>query len=162
MPRLFLATAIAWFVGAPATVARDAASDAPCATVRACQAELVRAHQAVAWQRSVRVKLERRLRARIARVRRPSVYEAAVIAGHVYGVDAGDMLAVARCETGGTFDPYTYNRSSGATGAWQFLRSTWNTTPWRLWPRTDPYVQALATAAIVRHDGGWHQWVCQP
>jgi len=89
------------------------------------------------------------------------VIEAAQLAARAFGVDAGAMIRVAACETGGTFDPYSVNASSGAAGPWQFLRSTWRATPFARWSPFDPFAAALATAQIVRADGGFRQWSCR-
>jgi hypothetical protein len=113
---------------------------------------------ALRWQRHARHALARHLR----RLHQPLVVEAAELAARAFGLDAGSMIAVAACETGGTFDPYSRNASSGALGAWQFLPSTWRSTPFASWSPTNPFAAALATAQIVRADGGWSQWVCRP
>jgi hypothetical protein len=157
MPRLLLAAIAGWWLAAPGVVA-DAPTRA-CQTVSACRAEVVGLQQAVRWQRAVRLRAEARLHGRMRRVHRPTVAQAAEIASHLYGVSSQDMLRVADCETGGTFDPHAVNRSSGATGAWQFLASTWEHTRWAAWPRTDPMAEALATAEIVSREG-WRQWSC--
>lgn len=79
-----------------------------------------------------------------------------------YGVPRGEMIAVAYCETGGDFNPRALNRSSGAAGLFQFLRSTWARTPYRALDRFDAYANALAAAWLVRRDGGWREWSCRP
>lgn len=127
----------------------------PCATVGACRAELAHARKAVAWQRAAR----RRLQAHLKAVHRPTIVEAAELAAQALHVDAGEMVSVASCES--HLDPYAVNRSSGASGAWQFLRSTWSHTPFARWSPFNPYAQALAVAGIVRVEG-WRQWTCRP
>jgi soluble lytic murein transglycosylase-like protein len=72
------------------------------------------------------------------------------------------MIRVARCETGGDFNPRSYNRSSGASGLFQFLPSTWQRTPFRMLDVFDAYSNALAAAWLVRQDGGWREWSCRP
>jgi hypothetical protein len=131
---------------------------APCPSVPACRSELAHARRAIAWQRHARRSLARHLRA----VHRPIVVEAAELAARAFGIDAGAMIRVASCETGGTFDPYARNPSSGALGPWQFLPSTWRSTPFARWSPTNPFASALAAAQVVWADGGWSQWSCKP
>jgi hypothetical protein len=159
MPRLLIAAIAGWWLATPGMTADP--PQHPCQTVTACRAEISTLRQAVRWQRSTRLRATAHLRRHLRRMHRPTVAEAANIASKVYGVSMQDMLRVADCETGGTFDPRSYNRSSGATGAWQFLASTWQHTRWAAWPRTDPLPEALATAEIVSREG-WRQWTCQP
>lgn len=124
----------------------------------ACQA-------ALAWSRERRrhdARQIHRLRAHLARVHAPTVREAALLAGHALHIDGEALYRVAACETGQTFDPYAYNASSGASGPWQFLASTWSHTPFAAWPRTNPFAAALAAAQIVSADGGYTQWSCKP
>ena len=66
-------------------------------------------------------------------------------------------LRVARCESG--YNPRAYNPSSGASGLFQFLPSTWYShfPGWNIW---DPYAQARA--ARIFYDNGWQsQWTCK-
>jgi hypothetical protein len=66
-------------------------------------------------------------------------------------------LRVARCESG--YNPRAYNPSSGASGLFQFLPSTWYShfPSWNIW---DPYAQARA--ARIFYDNGWQsQWTCR-
>jgi hypothetical protein len=66
-------------------------------------------------------------------------------------------LRVARCESG--YNPRAYNPSSGASGLFQFLPSTWYShfPGWNIW---DPYAQARA--ARIFYDHGWQsQWTCR-
>lgn len=119
--------------------------------------------RALRWQREQRARDAQRQ----WRLARPTLAEAASIAGRVYGVDPAAMLRVSQCEIRGHYHPTLRyvsdaNPRSGATGPWQFLSSTWSHTPWASWPRSDVYVQALATAQIVAHDGSWRQWDCKP
>jgi len=73
-----------------------------------------------------------------------------------YRQPVADMLRVARCESG--LDPY--NSYAGHFGLFQFLRSTWATTPYRgRWIFSARY-QALAAAwawSVRRRS----EWACQ-
>jgi hypothetical protein len=65
----------------------------------------------------------------------------------------------AHCETGGTFSPYVVNRSSNASGLFQFLPSTWMTTPYRRhWIFSARY-NALA-AGWMHRVGRGNEWAC--
>lgn len=105
-------------------------------------------------------------RARLRALRRellssPSVAEAIDLAAATYG---GWMRVTlwrkARCETGGTFDPRSLNPSSSASGLFQFLPSTWRTTPYARFDVLSPYANALAAGWMHRH-GRAGEWVCQ-
>jgi len=66
------------------------------------------------------------------------------------------------CETGGTWSLNSYNSSSGATGSFQYLPSTWAelsdsrhyNVNWDIW---DPYRQVDMTIMVIR-DGGYSHW----
>lgn len=126
-------------------------------------------HGAEWWAREAR-QLERKLRAEW----RPTVDYALRLAAAAFGdpravdraVTLGELRAVARCES--TFDPFNVNASSGASGLFQFLRSTW-TGAWGAqrfhalgFSVLDPVANALAAAQTVARDGDWGQWVCKP
>jgi hypothetical protein len=67
-----------------------------------------------------------------------------------------DMIRVARCESG--LDPFNYY--AGHHGLYQFLGSTWATTPYaRHWIYSARY-QALATAWMWSA-GRRGEWACQ-
>ena len=76
------------------------------------------------------------------------------LAALTYDVDEGDMLRVAKCETGGTLNPRAVNRSSGAAGLFQFLLSTWRRTPFRSENRQNAYANSLAAGWTVKQDHG--------
>lgn len=82
------------------------------------------------------------------------------LASATFGVDYGKMVAVASCETGGDFSPYSYNRSSGASGLYQFLGGTWSRAGIAGFSVWDPVANALAAARLVVRDGGWSEWSC--
>ena len=82
------------------------------------------------------------------------------LASTTYGVPYQEMVAVSRCETGGDWNPRSYNASSGASGLFQFLHGTWLRTPYGRFDVFDPYANSLAAAWLVRKDGGWSEWSC--
>jgi uncharacterized protein YraI len=74
-----------------------------------------------------------------------------------YGQDRNDMLRVARCES--NLDPYAVN-PSGSYGLFQFIRSTWKSTPYGDKDIFDPSANANA-AAWMWKQGRKSEWVCQ-
>ena len=87
-----------------------------------------------------------------------SVVSAINLACATYG-HCAELWRKAKCETGGTFDPHAYN-PSGASGLFQFIASTWQTTPYRNFSRTDPYASALA-AGWMHSVGRGGEWSCR-
>jgi hypothetical protein len=67
-------------------------------------------------------------------------------------------LRVAKCESG--YNPNAVNRSSGASGLFQFLPSTWAALPWHNQSVFDPVANAQAAAYYYQHSGS-SPWVCQ-
>jgi uncharacterized protein YraI len=74
-----------------------------------------------------------------------------------YGQSRQDMLRVARCES--NLDPYAVN-PSGSYGLFQFIRSTWKSTPYGSADIFDPKANAGA-AAWMWSEGRKSEWVCQ-
>jgi len=103
------------------------------------------------------LRLELRVQRRIV-LRKPQVAEAINLACAVYGYCA-TLWRKARCETGGSFSPTSYN-SSGASGLFQFLLSTWRSTPFAAFSVWSPYANALA-AGWMHANGRGGEWVCQ-
>jgi hypothetical protein len=86
----------------------------------------------------------------------------AMVARHFPPEQVAKGCAVMACETGNTFDPTIYNRSgSGASGLWQFLRSTWADVTGRSDNAADatPEEQTAAAGALWR-SSGWSPWSC--
>lgn len=83
------------------------------------------------------------------------------LASSTFNVSAGELWSVARCETGNTFNPYARNRTSSASGLFQFLDSTWASQGIRGFSVFDPVANALGAARIVARQG-WRQWSCKP
>jgi soluble lytic murein transglycosylase-like protein len=75
-----------------------------------------------------------------------------------YGQSQKVMERVARCESG--LDPCAVNRSGPYYGLYQFLKSTWKTTPYKSRSIWDPEAQALA-AAWMWKQGRKNEWACQ-
>lgn len=124
-----------------------------------------RAERRRQWIKGVHRNMEKRMRQeRRALLHRPSSIEAIRVAAKTYGASFQEMYNVAGCETGWTFDPKTKNRSSSASGLFQFLYpSTWNRTPYASESVWSPYANALAAAWLWKHDGkSWREWVCKP
>jgi len=88
-----------------------------------------------------------------------SVQEAIDLSCVVYGYSCSTLWRKARCETGGTLSPRSYN-SSGASGLFQFLGSTWRSTPFARFSVWSPYANALAAGWMHAHGRGG-EWVCR-
>ncbi|HEY7200096.1 MAG TPA: transglycosylase SLT domain-containing protein [Candidatus Dormibacteraeota bacterium] len=66
-------------------------------------------------------------------------------------------LRVAKCES--NYNPYAVNKSSGASGLFQFLPSTWASSPYHASSPFDPTANAKAAAWLYQRSGPG-QWVC--
>ncbi len=75
-----------------------------------------------------------------------------------YNQSESAMLRVARCES--NLDPCAVNSRGPYYGLYQFLESTWRTTPYRRDDIFDPKPQALA-AAWMWKQGRKNEWACQ-
>lgn len=65
------------------------------------------------------------------------------------------------CETGGTFDPGIHNQTSSASGLFQFLDGTWQSTTGLAPPAAAyPGDQQIAAAAQLWRSSGWSPWSC--
>jgi peptidoglycan hydrolase CwlO-like protein len=67
-------------------------------------------------------------------------------------------LAIARCES--NYNPYAVNRSSGASGLFQFLPSTWAGSPYASQSVFDPVANAKAAEWLYNRSGAG-QWQCK-
>ena len=99
-------------------------------------------------------------RLRRSKLRRfePPYEHAARLAAIAYGVDAGTLIRKGRCES--VRWTQFRNLSSGAVGPWQFLRSTWASTPFAAFSPFDPDAAALAAAWMHRMGRG-SEWSCR-
>jgi uncharacterized protein YraI len=78
-------------------------------------------------------------------------------AANNYDQSRDDMLRVAQCES--NLDPFAVN-PSGSYGLFQFIRSTWKSTPYGDEDVFDPEANANA-AAWMWSEGRKSEWVCQ-
>ncbi|HYM67257.1 MAG TPA: transglycosylase SLT domain-containing protein [Patescibacteria group bacterium] len=67
-------------------------------------------------------------------------------------------INVAYCES--RYHPNSVNTTSGASGLFQFLPSTWSGTPWASQSPFDPVANAQAAAWLYSHYGP-QRWTCQ-
>jgi len=86
-----------------------------------------------------------------------SVDEAIGLAAATYG-HSDELWRKAACESGG--DPLARNLSSAASGLFQFLPSTWRSTPYGRFSVWSPYANALA-AGWMHSQGRGGEWVCR-
>jgi hypothetical protein len=89
----------------------------------------------------------------------PKVVEAINLACATYG-NCSTLWRKAECETGGTLSPRSLNSSSGAAGLYQFLPSTWASTPYGRFSVWSPYANALAAGWMHTHGRG-SEWSCR-
>jgi hypothetical protein len=88
----------------------------------------------------------------------PDVGEAIELAATTYGVPSATLWRKARCESG--LDPRNKNPGSTASGLFQFLTSTWASTPFGGFSIWSPYANALA-AGWMHANGRGGEWVCR-
>lgn len=85
-----------------------------------------------------------------------------VMIGHVFGPSyASAAKRVANCES--RFDPSVQNSTYGASGVFQILPSTWETTSQRHQSRFNARANIRAAYEVFKRDGySWKEWQCQP
>jgi hypothetical protein len=93
---------------------------------------------------------------RMTLLHRPSIGEAIELGCATFG-SCPTLWRRARCES--TLNPYAAN-ASGATGLYQFLASTWRSTPFARFSIYSPYAQALAAGWMIRAGRG-SEWACR-
>lgn len=79
-------------------------------------------------------------------------------AARKYGQSRRAMIRVARCES--NLDPCAYSRSGPYYGLFQYLKSTWKSTPYHNRDIYDPKAQAMATGWMWKH-GRKDEWACK-
>lgn len=113
------------------------------------------------WQHVKALRRVKVLERRLQRRWRPTADYAIRLASSTFGVSLWELRSVAACETGGSFNVFSYNRGSGASGLMQFLPSTWAAQGIAGFSVWDPVANVLAAARIVAREG-WRQWACSP
>jgi soluble lytic murein transglycosylase-like protein len=116
------------------------------------------------WARRARSN-GRTMRARARTVRRlkrtlnvsPTIQDAIALSSVVYRVPRSTLFRKAQCES--RFSPAARN-PSGAAGLYQFLPSTWRTTPFAGFSPYDPLASALA-AGWMHLVGRGGEWSCR-
>lgn len=88
-----------------------------------------------------------------------SVAEALNLASVVYGVPRSTLWRRSACES--HLHPRARNRKSGALGLFQFLLSTWRSTPFAAFDPYSPYANALAAGWMMGPAGRGGEWECQ-
>ena len=79
-------------------------------------------------------------------------------AAQAYGQSEEAMIRVARCES--VLNPCAVNDDGPYYGLYQFLKSTWRSTPFGDRNIFDPEAQALATGWMWQQ-GRKHEWACK-
>lgn len=135
-------------VAAPTALVRARAA-CPDRNVTCLLGALRTAYTAVEWQRHERLHQGSF-----------GVQHALRLASAIYGIPMRELRAVGTCESHLT--PSSKNRTSTASGVFQFLDSTWTRAGIPGFSVFDPYANILAAARLVKLDGSWREWSCQP
>lgn len=114
---------------------------------------------AATWAARYRQRTRQLQHARRVLFTSPTVVEAINLACATYG-HCTTLWRKARCETGGTYSPRALNSSSHAAGLFQFLSSTWRSTPYGRFSVFSPYASALA-AGWMHSAGRGSEWACR-
>ena len=109
-------------------------------------------------ERQLAERLLRRLaRQRYVLLHDPTVTEAIGLAAATYG-HGDELWRKARCESG--LNRFARNPASAASGLFQFLPSTWNSTPYAGFSVFDPFANSLAAGWMHAHGRGG-EWQCR-
>jgi muramidase (phage lysozyme) len=120
------------------------------------------AHRAT-MRKTQRNVLQKRLVKRVLQIRKmrritlsqPDARTAIEIASKVYGVSYSELMCKAYRES--KFYAYAKNKSSTASGMFQFLDSTWASTPFGRYSVFNGWINALA-AGWMHHVGRGGEW----
>ena len=98
-------------------------------------------------------------------LRQPTTRTAIEVAAIVYDQPLDDMMRVAGCETGWTYDPKARNdqpiyNGEHATGLFQFIPSTWASTPFAKFDIYNGWINALA-AGWMWANHRRSEWACK-
>jgi hypothetical protein len=127
--------------------------------VHAERAAVYRGRTAHEWAMRYKHRTRQYQHARRTLLTSPHVVEAINLACATYGY-CSTLWRKADCETGGTYSPRSLNSSSSASGLFQFLPSTWRTTPYGRFSVFSPYANALAAGWMHVHGRG-SEWECR-
>jgi len=119
---------------------------------------LYRGHTAYYWATKFKLRTKQYQQARRVLLAKSTVAEAITLAGATHG-NTSLLWALARCETGGTFSPTAKNPHSDASGLFQFMPSTFASTPYGGMSIWSPYANAMAAGWMIAH-GRRGEWVC--
>ena len=164
-PRMaFYAIALAFVVWCLVALGTGAAAEDPPPTTTVEPTpdpapDTVQGKTAREWHRVATRYLSRTRSLRRALRHDPETSAAIRLACIVYpAAGCGWLWRVAGCES--HLYRYARNRTSDASGVFQFLGSTWAHTPFRSLSVFDPYANSLAAGWLASR-GGRGQWVCQ-
>lgn len=99
----------------------------------------------------------RRLKGELARRYEPTFEDFWTVAAIAYGVDRATLERKTRCESVNMTD---FHNPSGATGAMQFILSTWESTPYGHLDRMNHLANVMA-GAWMHSVGRGGEWVCR-
>lgn len=165
-PRLFFyALALAFGIWLAVTVASNAADEpSPTTTVEptpdpAPPVERTLQGKTIAQWHRVAARYLSRVRSLRRAIRFDPETSTAIAVGCItYRVSCATLWRKAQCESGGW--RWARNPSSDASGLFQFLGSTWRSTPYGRLSVFDPYANALA-AGWMHANGRGGEWVCR-
>lgn len=155
---LVLVVLVVWLLVEAARSAGETATSATPIVKRATVVTLVRYRGRTAreWAMRYRARTSQVQRVRRVLYARSSVVEAINLACATYG-SCSTLWRRARCESG--YSPSATN-GSGASGLFQFLDSTWRSTPFARFSVWSPYANALAAGWMHAHGRGG-EWACR-
>jgi hypothetical protein len=164
MPRLrayvYVLAFLSAVIVAVVSLRSPAAADVPPATTTTVEPPpppTVQGLDAAGWHR-VASRYLGRVRSLQSTLRtKPETATAIGLACVVYG-HCAELWRKARCES--NLHRYSVDTSSGAAGLFQFLPSTWRSTPFGRYSIFDPYANALA-AGWMHSRGRGGEWVCR-
>jgi hypothetical protein len=142
--------------GEPSTETTTGPEPAPTPAPTTTVERKVQGKNAAQWHHVAQRYLSRRRSLQRAIRFDPEVTNAINLACVIYG-SCSSLWSKARCES--HLWRYAHN-PSGASGLFQFLPSTWGSTPFRAFSIYDPYANALA-AGWMHRAGRGGEWVCR-
>lgn len=96
----------------------------------------------------------------------PKGYARMLVAKHFPAWAVEAAMRVVGCETGYTYDPWSKNRYSGASGLFQHMPRYWSERStkagWGGWSIFDPEANVAVAAWLWGQTGTWRHWSCKP